>query len=152
MTFSLLIGFVLLFFRFLGQCKQDKDNPRPFMNTLTGQKLPGIFQSVTAAHAHYVTSVKVNLFNGDSCSTGQHVIVQRHSGSSLVGSPFIACVHEIVQQVGSTNHDNGQPDGLLLQSLAHDETSERLQMPRLRLQDEWSFVSLSVTCIFSYIL
>ena len=90
--------------------------------------------------------------NGDDCLLGQHVIVQRHSGRVGVDQPFIACVREIIQQVGSTNHANNQPDGLLLQTLAHvsDETCGRLRMPRLILQDEWSFVPLSVSLFFSY--
>jgi hypothetical protein len=115
---------------------------------LTGAKLPGIFHSSPAnARALYITNGRVHLFNGDDCAIGQHVIIQRHTGS---GQPFIACVREILQQVGSTNHANSQPDGLLLQTVAHDEKSTRLQMPRLILQDEWSFVPLSVRNLSSF--
>lgn len=80
--------------------------------------------------------MKVNLLNGDSCPIGQHVTVQQHVGSAVVGQPFIACVCEIVQQVRSMNHNNSQPDGILLQTVAHNETSNRLQMPHLILQNK----------------
>jgi len=141
--------FCLTSFRPPGQCKQDKGSPQPFTQTLTGAKLPEIFHS-SPAHALYVTNTKVDLLNGDSCPIGQHIIIQRHSGSAAVGRPFVACVREILQQVGSTNHNNSQPNGLLLQTVAHDEMSDRFQMPRLVLQDKWSFVPLSVRDIFSY--
>ena len=67
-----------------------------------------------------------------------------------MGQPFIACVCEIVQQVGSMNHNNGQPDGILLQTVSHNETSNRLRMPHLILQEEWTFVPLLVRHIFTY--
>ena len=136
-----------------GQCKRDEGDPRRFTQTLTGVKLPDIFQNSPASTtALYQTNTKVHLLNGDSCLVGQHVIVQRQSGGAGVDQPFVACVHEIIQQVGSTNHANNQPDGILLQTLAHvsDETSGRLRMPHLVLQDEWSFVRISVSLFFSY--
>jgi len=69
----------------LGQCKQDKQDPWRFPQTLNGVKLPGIFQSSPAsARALYITSTRVNLLNGNDCVVGQHVIIQRHSGSALV--------------------------------------------------------------------
>jgi hypothetical protein len=151
---KLLNYYILLQFSHLhliGQCKRDKGDPRQFPQTLTGVKLPGIFQSSAAsARALYITNTSVNLLNGDDCVVGQHVIVQQQSGSAGQPLAFIACVREILQQVGSTNHANSQPDGLLLQTAAHDETSGRLRMPRLILQDEWSFVPLSVRHKFSY--
>jgi len=129
----------------LGQCKRDKDVPRPFSQTLTGVNLQDVFQKMPA-HALYVTNTQVHLLNGDSCPIGQHVIVKRQSGPQT----FIANVREIIQQVGSLNYDNGLPDGLLVQTVACVGTTDRLLMPRLVLQDEWSFVPLSVRPFYIY--
>ena len=70
----MLFIFFLTTFQLLGQCKQDNGYPQTFTNTLTGQKVPVTFQS-SSPYALYVTSMKVNLLNGDSCPIGQHVIV-----------------------------------------------------------------------------
>ena len=130
----------------LGQCKRDKDVPRPFSQTLTGVKLQDVFQKMPV-QALYVTNTQVHLLNGDSCPIGQHVIVKRQSGPQT----FIANVREIVQQVGSLNYDNGVPDGLLVQTVACVGTTDRLLMPRLVLQDEWSFVPIAVKCFYLFI-
>ena len=105
-----------------------------------------------SAQPFYITNTGVNLLNGDNCVLGQHIIIQQHSRSAGVGRPFIACVREILQQVGSVNHANSQPDGLLVQTVAHNDMSGRLKMPRLILQDEWLFVPLSVRHTFFYVL
>jgi hypothetical protein len=85
------------------------------MQTQTGAKLPNTFHS-SPPHALYVTSTEVFLVNNDRCIIGQHVIVQQRLGHGF-GQPFIAIVREIIQQVGSSNHDDGRADGLLLQSI-----------------------------------
>lgn len=128
-----------------GQCKHDKDDPRPYMQTLTGAKLPSIFQSVSRG-ALYVTSTQVILLNDDRCSIGQHVIVRRHLGDGL-NPYFIACVREIIQQVGSPNYEDARkPNGILLETFEHvNNPGDRLPMPRLVPCEEWSFVPLNVS-------
>ena len=82
------------------------------------------------------------LLNGDKCVIGQHVIVQPSHLNSLT---FIACLHEIIQQVGSPNHNNSKPDGLLLETVDSSRTSTKFRMPQLQNVNEWSFVPISVS-------
>lgn len=126
---------------YLGRCKGDKQQPRRFNQTLTGTKLPGVV-GVSESHV-YVTGTEVCLLNGDKCIVGQHVIVQSHRPDM---STFVACLREIIQQVGSQNHNNSKPDGLLLETVDSSSISQKFQMPRLRSQNEWSFVPISVGC------
>jgi len=91
----------------------------------------------------YVTGTEVCLLNGDKCVVGQHVIVQSEHPNT---STFVACLREIIQQVGSQNHDNSRPDGLLLETVDSLSTSQKFQMPRLYSRNEWSFVPISVRC------
>ncbi|KAF8966226.1 hypothetical protein BDZ97DRAFT_1657897 [Flammula alnicola] len=88
----------------------------------------------------YVTGREVCLLNGDKCVVGQHVIVQPPRPNMPT---FIACLREIIQQVGSQNHDNSRPDGLLLETVDSSNTSTKFQMPRLQYLNEWSFVPIS---------
>ena len=124
----------------IGRCKADKERPRPFNQTLTGQKLPGVVDS--SVNQLYVTGTEVYLLNGDKCVVGQHVIVQP---SHLNSPTFIACLREIIQQVGSPNHDNSKPDGLLLETVDSSRTSTKFRMPLLQNVNEWSFVPISVS-------
>lgn len=125
---------------FLGKCKTDKQQcPCPFNQTLTGTKLPGVVGA--SADQRYVTGTEICLLNGDKCVVGQHVIVQPPHPNMPT---FVACLHEIILQVGSQNHDNSKPDGLLLETIDSSFTSTRFQMPRLQYQNEWSFVPISV--------
>ena len=86
-----------------GYCHQDKCPARRLPDTLTGQRLP---PSHTQPFQMYKTSEYVNLFNGDKCAIGQHVVVQHQLGSSEqfedMPPTFIAHVFEIIQKVGST--------------------------------------------------
>ncbi|KAF8204045.1 hypothetical protein BJ912DRAFT_841196 [Pholiota molesta] len=135
-----------------GQCKPEKIAPQPLTHTLTGQKIATALNTGSPS-ALYVTNVSVVLLNGDRCTLGQHVIVQQHpldpASSEFRG--YIGRVQEIIQQFGSINHQNGWPDGLLVQVLdcyhppfnesAIDNMS-RISMPQLILRDEWNLVPL----------
>ena len=124
----------------IGRCKANKEHPHPFNQTLTGQKLSGVVDS--SVNQLYVTGTEVYLLNGDKCVVGQHVIIQP---SHLNSPTFIACLHEIIQQVGSQNHNNSKPDGLLLETVDSSRTSTKFRMPRLQNVNEWSFVPISVS-------
>jgi hypothetical protein len=138
----------------LGRCKRDKHEPRPFAETITGTRLPGVFHS-TPGHPQrlFVTGSEVHLLNGDRCRPRQHVIIQHHDVdvntgvSSSVGPAFIACVREIIQQHGSQNYDNSQPDGILVQTVLSSDVAAQFQMPALKYKDEYSFVPLSVSVL-----
>jgi len=124
-----------------GKCKTDKQqDPCPFNQTLTGTKLPGVVGA--SADQRYVTGTEICLLNGDKCVVGQHVIVRPPHPNMPT---FIACLREIIQQVGSQNHDNSKPDGLLLETIDSSSISTRFQMPRLQYRNEWSFVPISVS-------
>ena len=99
------------------------------------------------AQALYINNTQVHLLNSDSCPIGQHVIVKWQSRPQT----FIANVHEIFQQVGSLNYDNGMLDGLLFQTVAYVGTTNRLLVPHLVIQDKWSFVPLTVKCFYLFI-
>lgn len=118
---------------------------RVFSETLTGKKLP---QTIHKPHGQFVTNSLVHLSNGDKCSVGQCVIVQRHelfaTGMVPKGDSYLACVQEILQKIGSSNYIDGQPDGLLLQSVQSNITSDHFLMPQLEFREEWSFVLLNV--------
>ena len=126
---------------FLGKCKTDQQqHPHPFNQTLTGTKLPGVVGAST--DQRYVTGTEICLLNGDKCMVGQHVIVQPGHPNMPT---FIACLHEIIQQVSSQNHNNSKPNGLLLETIDSSSMSTRFQMPRLQYQNEWSFIPISVS-------
>ncbi|KAF8197056.1 hypothetical protein BJ912DRAFT_923160 [Pholiota molesta] len=69
---------------------------------------------------------------------GEYVLIQ--SGHSR---PNVGCVREIIQQVNSKNYDQNQPDGILIQLASTNKVATKFQMPRVILQDQWSFVALS---------
>ncbi|KAF8178467.1 hypothetical protein BJ912DRAFT_1045365 [Pholiota molesta] len=119
-----------------GLCRRDKIRPRPFAQTLTGAKLPHI--SHAPPTTRYVTNHSMHLLNNDTCSLGEYVLIQ--SGHSR---PNVGCVREIIQQVNSKNYDQNQPDGILIQLASTNEVATKFQMPRVILQDQWSFVALS---------
>jgi len=124
-----------------GKCKTNKQqDPCPFNQTLTGTKLPGIVGA--SADQRYVTEMEICLLNGDKCMVGQHVIVWPPYPNMPT---FIACLREIIQQVGSQNHDNSKPDGLLLETIDLSSISTRFQMPHLQYRNEWSFILISVS-------
>jgi hypothetical protein len=124
---------------------------RVFSETLTGKKLPQIYNN---SHGQFATNDLVHLINGDKCPVGQCVIVQRHEsvagGMVPKGDSYLACVQEILQTLGSPNYINGQPDGILLQSIQANITSNHFLMPQLEFRNEWSFVPLSVCCSSIY--
>lgn len=130
---------------FLGRCKTDQQqHPQPFNQTLTGTKLPSVVDASTVPSQSYVTGTEVCLLNGDKCMVGQHVIVQAPHPNM---GTFIACLREIIQQVGSQNYNNSRPDGLLLETIDSSGFSTKFQMPRLQYRNvtEWSFVPISVS-------
>jgi hypothetical protein len=138
----------------LGRCKRDKLEPRPFAETITGTHLPGVFHCMPGhPRRMFVTASEVYLLNGDRCRPGQHVIIQRHDVNlntgilSSVGPAFIACVREIIQQHGSQNYDNSQPDGILVQTVHSSDVAAQFQMPALKYKDEYSFVPLTVSAL-----
>ena len=87
------------------------------------------------------------LYNGDKCTVGQHIIARHHHHPAEIHpSPtFIARVVEIIQQVGSPAYMQSQPDGILLQTVNSSAPNAKYQMPRLFLQDKWSFVRPQVS-------
>ena len=121
---------------YLGRCKDDKQQPHCFNQTLTGMKLPGVV-GVSESHV-YITGTEVCLLNGDKCVVGQHVTVQSH-GPNM--STLIACLCEIIQQVGSQNHNNSKPDGLLLETIDSLSISQKedFTLPhRFHVESMWS--------------
>uniref|UniRef100_A0A8H7XVA1 Uncharacterized protein n=1 Tax=Psilocybe cubensis TaxID=181762 RepID=A0A8H7XVA1_PSICU len=130
-----------------GSCKSNGTDPQPFHRTLCGQKLPNIVLNTAASQQLYVTNSQVYLRNEDLCTIGQFVIAQIHPSQP----PLIGCVREILQQVGSPNHLQNRPDGILIQTALHQPPSHILPagqlqpvfMLRLILQQEWSFIPWS---------
>ena len=141
-----------------GYCHQDKRPARRLSDTLTGQRLT---PSHTQPFQMYKTSQYVNLFNGDKCAIGQHVVVQHQLRNSeqLEDMPptFIAHVFEIIQKVGSECFHAQQPDGVLVQILESSIVSAKYQMPRLIPKEQWillplkvsSTLDLTLSCVFS---
>ncbi|KAH9482828.1 hypothetical protein JR316_0004928 [Psilocybe cubensis] len=123
-----------------GRCIVDKTPPRPLTQTLTGTLLP----NVALGNHSFQTCKQVQLENGENCEPGQYVIVQARQPNGAPRAPFVACVKEIVLQLGSSNGANGYPEGLLLQSVSTNQVNSKLQMPALMpLEDTWSFLPLS---------
>jgi len=129
---------------FQGYCHHDKKAPRPFAQTLTGQKFPSIESSTNYPHPVYQTNDYLNLHNSDKCRVGQHVIVR---SQAITHETFVAKVAEIIQKVGSQCYEAQQPDGVLIEVLESSQACPKYQMPHLVLKDEWLLVPLQVSSL-----
>ncbi|KAF8803001.1 hypothetical protein BYT27DRAFT_7110917 [Phlegmacium glaucopus] len=103
--------------KYLGLADTDK---KP--HTIAGQKIQG---SDVAEAQFFKTGKSVIILNSDTCRPGQSVIVQGNN------SRHIACVEEILQEIGSPAYNQGKADALLVQTLDITGTSEHLRMPQL---------------------
>lgn len=123
----------------VGACIWDKQPPRTFDKTRTGQVLPHLIPN--ADRKQFKTCHEVYLKNGDKCTIGQFVVAQN---PHIPGATFVARVDEILQIVGSIADFSSLPDGVLLQSADVCRPSLTYQMPHIDLLNLWSFVSLDV--------
>ncbi|RDB27987.1 hypothetical protein Hypma_002121 [Hypsizygus marmoreus] len=121
-----------------GICTSDKAPPRLFANTLTGQQLPGSFGE--SGQRKFRTNVEVQLFNGDCCRVGDHVVARDHQQPNVT---FIANVVEIIQQVGSVSDMSRTPDAILVQTATTSRSAVPYGMPAIDLQDEWRLLSMA---------
>jgi len=122
-----------------GACIWDKQPPRTFDKTRTGQVLPYLIPNVDGKQ--FKTCREVYLKNGDKCIVGQFVVAQN---PHIPGATFIARVDEILQIVGSIADFSSLPDGVLLQSADVHRPSVTYHMPHVDLLNLWSFFSLDV--------
>ncbi|KAJ7435966.1 hypothetical protein B0H11DRAFT_2256623 [Mycena galericulata] len=119
-----------------GLCIWDKQPPRAFAATLTGQKLP---QSLSHGDRLLKTNSAMYLDNGDFCELQQFVIVRRPDQSTFFGR-----VAEIIQIQNSTEDLSQRASAILLQLATVSRVGHRSYgMPAVTVQDQWALVKMT---------
>lgn len=116
----------------------DGQGARPFSQMKAAQKIERSRITVGPTRL-FKTGKALIINNGDICRPGQTVIIQHNDSYDIVQ------VEEILQEVDSHAYKQGKADAVLVRRLDITGTSERLRMPQLSKNNNYTLMRFDVS-------